>query len=146
MKIAVNVQGKGTPWVFLHGWGMHKSIWRPVTDALHAQTSTPVQTLTLDLPGFGRSGWQTNLAQFDAMVDAVESCLAAQVSTPLYLVGWSMGGLIAQALALRGNLSVNGLVLVASTPKFTETEQWPGIQARVLAMFQKQLKLDFSAT
>lgn len=142
MNLADHVQGEGTTWVFLHGWGMNQGIWTPLCDAF-----PPDQRLvTVNLPGYGGSAWHSSLTDFDKAVEALESQLLEQINSPCYLVGWSMGGLFAQALAVRQRLEVNGLVLVGSTPKFTEAKAWPGIQPKVLSMFQQQLKRDFAAT
>lgn len=146
-KISSSVQGLNphrhdATWVFLHGWGMHSGIWQPVL----AELTRSLRIRTLDLPGFGHSDWQTSDADFNQAVHRLERMLLQSEPGPIHLLGWSMGGLYALALAARKNLNIRGLTLLASSPKFTQTNHWPGIQNNVLAMFQRQLQRDFRAT
>jgi|SRR5690554_662851 len=142
MIISDSVHGKGASWVFLHGWGMHRGVWQPLLERL----SPSLRIRTVDLPGFGGSPWHTEYADFEQAVSALENHLLAEEQGPVNLLGWSMGGLYAIALASRGKLNVQRLALTASTPKFVEAEHWPGIQENVLGMFHKQLRRDFGAT
>lgn len=142
MHIIDRVHGKGASWVFLHGWGMHRAIWQPLLKTL----SPSIRIRAVDLPGFGDSTWHTDYADFEQAVHALENHLLAHELGPINLLGWSMGGLYAIALAARGKLNIQRVALIASTPKFAQEPQWPGIQATVLTMFQKQLKRDFAAT
>ena len=62
-------------------------------------------------------------------------------------MGWSLGGLLAQALAHALPERVAGLILVASTPKFVADETWqPALAVEVLAAFAEQLQTDYQAT
>lgn len=141
-KISDSVQGEGASWIFLHGWGMHSGIWQP----LLATLSSSLRIRTIDLPGFGDSPWHADYADFEQAVTALEKHLLEHEPGPVNIMGWSMGGLYAIALAARKTLNVQRVALIASTPKFSQEPNWPGIQANVLAMFQKQLSRDFRAT
>ncbi len=142
IKISDSVHGQGASWVFLHGWGMHRGIWQPILERLGAS----LRIRTLDLPGFGDSPWDPSYAHFEAAVTAVENYLLIHEPGPVNILGWSMGGLYAIALAERQRLNVQRVALIASTPKFAQDKHWPGIQANVLAMFQKQLSKNFRTT
>lgn len=142
MKISDNVQGTGASWVFLHGWGMHQGVWQPILPDL----TDSLRIRTLDLPGFGHSAWQPEYADFEEAVTAVEQHLLQHETGPVNLLGWSMGGLFATALAARGHLNVQRLALIASTPRFAQEDSWPGIKPRVLAAFEAELKRDYVAT
>ncbi|MCO4322212.1 pimeloyl-ACP methyl ester esterase BioH [Aliidiomarina quisquiliarum] len=142
MHIIDSVHGKGASWVFLHGWSMHRAIWQPLLKTL----SPSIRIRAVDLPGFGDSSWHPDYVDFETAVSALEDHLLAHEPGPINLLGWSMGGLYAIALAARGNLNIQRVALIASTPKFAQAPHWPGIQESVLAMFQKQLRRDFAAT
>ncbi|RUO42709.1 pimeloyl-[acyl-carrier protein] methyl ester esterase [Aliidiomarina taiwanensis] len=142
MTISDSVHGTGASWVFLHGWGMHQGVWQPILNEL----TDSLRMRTVDLPGYGQSPWHASYEDFEQAVTALEQHLLQHETGPVNLLGWSMGGLFATALAARGNLNVQRLALVASTPKFAQADHWPGIQPTVLAAFEKQLKRDYKAT
>lgn len=137
------VQGNGPRWIFLHGWGMHQGIWTPLLPAL----SQALTVHTVDLPGFGNSAWQESFKDFNSAVIQLEQAILDQIgSQPIRILGWSMGGLFATALAARNKLNIEALCLVASSPKFIQADGWPGIQNKILAVFQKQLEFDYQKT
>ena len=145
-NLAFNVQGEGPLWLWIHGWGMNKSVWEPILPTF----TQSHRVITVDLPGFGESGWHSDYAKFEAAVDQLEALTlnlhAEHNNTDIHLLGWSMGGLFATALASRQPELFAHLTWVASTAKFMHEDNWKGIQPNVLAMFQKQLKQDFRAT
>ena len=88
----------GTPLVLLHGghgrWGHWARNIRPLT--------ARYTLLVPDLPGYGDSSTPP-AATHEALVDATRDSLGALVgaSTPIYLAGFSFGGLTAARLAVR---------------------------------------------
>ncbi|CUS47604.1 MAG: pimeloyl-[acyl-carrier protein] methyl ester esterase BioH [Idiomarinaceae bacterium HL-53] len=145
-KLAHLVQGSGPVWIWIHGWGMNKLVWEPVAK----QVSDFATVVTLDLPGFGESEWQTNNDDFRTMVARVDNFLGTIAKSypgaKLNLMGWSMGGLVATALVEKKPDRYAQLVWVASSPCFLRHENWKGIEPKVLAAFQQQLAQDFRAT
>ncbi|HGK6671911.1 TPA: alpha/beta fold hydrolase, partial [Legionella pneumophila] len=51
MNLHINIQGKGRPLVFFHGWGFDHRVWLPLARLL----STRYCLYLVDLPGFGQS-------------------------------------------------------------------------------------------
>ena len=120
--------------LFLHGWGLSGAVWLPTLR--HLPGSTP------DLPGYGVSPTVTPYTA-ETLADA----LAARIVGPVDLVGWSMGGMVALALAARHPEKVARLVLVGTSPTFAASADCPhGMAAAVLAGFARSLQEDFRAT
>jgi len=133
--------------LFVHGWAMNSTVWKPLLDKLPDWIDAEV----MDLPGHGgRVGESlTNLQSLTD--DLLTKCknIKRQHSTgqPLYLVGWSLGGLPCIQLATDHAEEIRGLTLVSSNPCFIAKENWDyGIDAVVFEQFSQSLKKDFSGT
>lgn len=137
-QLFTTTSGQGKPVLVLHGWGMNQQVWQPIHNAL----SDCAEVTWVDLPGHGQS--QTVCAErFTDWVDYVGALLKPDT----VIMGWSLGGLVAQALAQAYPAKVSGLVLVASTPKFVQTAEWQhGVAADVLQGFAQSLQQDYQAT
>ncbi|MCV2885828.1 pimeloyl-ACP methyl ester esterase BioH [Aestuariibacter sp. AA17] len=131
-------RGNGPDLVMLHGWGVNSGVWQPISHLLQDH----FRVTYIDLPGFGRN------AHYPIMpytLNNLSTVVSAYIPSRARVLGWSMGGLLAQHIALtRQDLA--GLITVASTPKFVSEGSWPGIKPAVLSMFEKQLKGDFTKT
>lgn len=124
--------------MLVHGWGMSSSVW----NALVPELSRRYRLIRVDLPGHGRSRG----LPFES-TEAVVAQLGRIVSAPAHWVGWSLGGVLALALALRRPELVKRLVLVSSTPRFVQAPDWPRAMApEVLAAFAAGLEADYEAT
>lgn len=124
--------------VMLPGWGMHNGIWPEFAQALAGQ----YQVLAVDLPGHGNSD---NLHPFE--LDSLVSWVIAQVPAENFsILGWSLGGMLAIAVANRYSQRVTQLILLATNPKFVADQTWPGVPATVLADFINQLQVDYLQT
>ncbi len=131
--------GHGPDVVLLHGWGMHSGIWDDVIAALLDHYRVTV----LDLPGHGRSRG----ARFGPTLDDLGAAVAAVAPPRAAWVGWSLGGLVAQWLAIAAPERVERLALVGSTPCFTQRPDWPyGMNPTVLRGFAGALRQNHRAT
>lgn len=126
--------------VFLHGWGMNKNVWQLLIPELESEISMPIKTL--DLPGFGDD--QACPAPYNLATVANE--LTEKLSDNSTLVGWSLGGLISLYIAKHHPKKVAKVILVASTPYFTEQDTWSGIKPDVLKAFMSQLSANTNKT
>ena len=102
--------GEGDPIVFIHGFGGDLNNWLFNIDAVAG--AGPVYAL--DLPGHGGSAKTIANPGLDALADAVEQFLQAVGLKSAHLVGHSMGGAAAAAVALRGGDLVKSLTLISS--------------------------------
>ena len=138
MSVFVEVVGDGPKLTLLHGWGLNGAVWNGVRDALAQRYTLHI----VDLPGHGLSSGAT-VATITEMADAV----AAAMPPRSHLLGWSMGGLVAQDLARRHAERIDRLVLVATTPSFLQRDGWPhAVQPTVLADFGPRLSSNYAAT
>lgn len=131
--------GSGPDVVLLHGWGMHSGVWEDVAQSLLEDYRVTV----LDLPGHGYS------RRAESGHTLVDLCAAVIAVTPPHAawVGWSLGGLIAQQIAITAPERVNRLALVNSTPCFMQRPDWPhGIAPSVLRHFAEELRQNYRAT
>lgn len=123
------------PIVLLHGWGMNKTVWQPSIDNLPEGVAKRV--IALDLPGYGQHNNYTGGYSLSDLANWLNQQLESY--GPVILVGWSLGGLIAQKFAIDYPNKVHQLNLIGSTPKFMANDEWHGIKPEVLTMFAEQL-------
>ena len=104
--------GDGSPeLVLLHGGGQNAHTWDTVLAALG------VPALAVDLPGHGHSDWREDREYSPrANAAAVSEALAVWGVGGLPVVGMSLGGLTALALAAHSPRLVTSLVVVDVTP------------------------------
>lgn len=138
-KLTTRQMGLGPDIVLLHGWGLNSGVW----NALAAELAEHFCVHLIDLPGFGVNH---TVLPADYELDNVAELIEAVLPDRGILLGWSLGGLIAQHIAVRQRVNLAHLVLVGSTPRFLETEDWPGIKPHVLKAFNRQLAQDFELT
>ena len=100
--------GHGRPVVLLHGYGESLVSWRGVFDRL----AHDADVLAFDLPGFGLSSKPERGYSTEALARRVIGALDAASLDSVVLVGHSMGGAIAAAVALLAPQRVRALVLV----------------------------------
>lgn len=106
----------GTPTiVLLHSLALDRSIWDDVVPLLPATAAV----VTPDLPGHGTApaGDPTSV---ESMADEVAGLLRDLDRGPVVLVGMSLGGSVAQAVAIRHAQSVSALGLVDTTAWYGE--------------------------
>lgn len=102
--------------VFLHHFGGSARSW----DAVIAALGGAIDTVALDLPGFGDAAGTPGPYTVAAMADYVEAELYALGCVRFIFVGHSMGGKVAQAIAARHPAGLGALVLLAPSPPTPE--------------------------
>ena len=106
MSVHVEIVGQGQPLVLIHGWGMHSGVWQ----ALVKRFSKQYMLYLVDLPGHGHSR-PIEPYHLHALADEVAEVIPG-VSDVL---GWSLGGLVAQRIALNQPDRIRRLIPVSYT-------------------------------
>ncbi|HEX6734803.1 MAG TPA: alpha/beta fold hydrolase, partial [Azonexus sp.] len=99
-----------SPLFILPGWGLGRGPLQATAEALGG-------TL-LDLPGYGETPAESD---FDTAVTQI----AERLPPGATLAGWSLGALLALAVAARNPDKVGKLLLIAGTASFTQRNGWP---------------------
>lgn len=109
--------GDGPPVVLLHGLADDHRLWRHVVPRLRSR----FETIAVDLPGHGRSAPIPAGATIEWFADEVLGLIdGLGLSTPI-VAGLSMGGGVAQYVALAAPGRLGGLVLVSTSPVFPDS-------------------------
>src|SRR5574340_859601 len=124
--------------VLLHGWGMNGRVF----DTLAARLADAFEVRAPHLPGHGgRDALAVNT------LHAWADNLARQLPDGATLLGWSLGGQVAMRAALDHPRKIRRLILLASTPRFVTTDDWPrGMAAADLQAFGAALLADPETT
>lgn len=116
-RIAWYERGEGPPLVMLMGTGSTMAEWDPVLLRLLARDH---RLVLLDYPGLGLSGpWHGD--SFDSLADAVAGLMRAIGVPRAAVLGWSMGGFVAQRLAVDHPQRVSRLILAGTNPGGSRT-------------------------
>jgi len=136
MSLHIEKLGQGEPLVMIHGWGMHSGMWMQTRDLL----SEHFELHMVDLPGMGHS---ETLDVYN--LHSVAEKIAEKIPSNAYMLGWSLGGLIATKIALM--TPINKLILVGSTPCFVARENWQqGMPKEVFESFFAGAMQDYQGT
>lgn len=120
-KLWYEDQGTGPVLVLLHGWCMSSTVWRPQLDGL----SATFRVIAPDLAGHGRSMCSSGAYGFADFAADITSLFRHLDLQRALLAGWSMGGQVALLASTHLKERLAGLVLVATTPRFTATADFP---------------------
>ena len=111
-RIAWYERGRGAPLVMLTGTGSTMAEWDPALLRLLARRH---RLVLFDYPGVGMSGpWRGR--GFDSLADATAGLMEAIDLPRADVLGWSMGGFVAQRLVIDHPARVSRLVLAGTNP------------------------------
>jgi pimeloyl-ACP methyl ester carboxylesterase len=113
VRLGYERRGSGPAVVLIPGLGMPGRMWLTLPGGL---VKTGFTVVIPDNRGAGRSDVPWPPYRMRDLADDVASVMRSAGETPALVVGISLGGMIAQVLALRHPDAVSGLVLAATTP------------------------------
>lgn len=132
-RLDYEVRGTGPPVLLIQGVGVQGDGWRPQVDALAAR----YQCLWFDNRGMGRSQPVGSALSIELMADDACALLDVQGWESAHVVGHSMGGPIALALALSARSRVRSLSLLCTfargrvATRLTAGMVWLGLRTRI---------------
>jgi pimeloyl-[acyl-carrier protein] methyl ester esterase len=130
--------------LMIHGWGMNSGVWSD--SAARLERAYPEHLIrAVDLPGYGYSaGYELDHYTAHALAGSLLPLLEDKHTT---IIAWSMGGLVALDLLCEPNVVIERLILVSSTPRFVQANDWSNaVEAQVFESFCQSLSEDHEAT
>jgi 3-oxoadipate enol-lactonase len=133
-RIAYELRGRRArrrPWlVLIHGVGMDRSSWAPVIPALRRR----FRLVLIDNRGSGRSGGGLEPYEIADLARDVVAVLDHAGIERAHVLGASLGGMVAQELAVEYPERVDRLVLVCTTPGWPFAYPMPFPSVELLAI------------
>jgi 3-oxoadipate enol-lactonase len=111
---------RANPLLLIHALGTESSIWNQVVPGL----ATKTRVIRIDLPGHGCSPPSRVPYSLDELIDAILDRVDAIGIRRFAIGGVSIGGIIAQATAIRYHERVTHLVLSNTAAKIGSWETW----------------------
>ncbi|MGK2237463.1 MAG: pimeloyl-ACP methyl ester carboxylesterase [Rhodococcus sp. (in: high G+C Gram-positive bacteria)] len=131
-RVSVRQAGEGFPVLLIHGVGCHAGMWAPIEAAWTKQ-----RLVSFDPPGLGKSPARVRPTSITALAQLAEALLDELGLGRVDVLGYSLGGTVAQTLARRSPQRVRRLVLVATAPG------WGSVPGRWRSMMHLYTPLRF---
>jgi len=110
-------EGTGDPLVLIHGLGMSHELWAQQL----SEFSKNFRTIAIDLRGFGRSSRPSDPGSY--AIERLASDIACVIENlgvgPCHILGTSMGGFVAQTMALDYPALCRSLILCHTAPRMS---------------------------
>ncbi len=133
LRMAYELRGtmhRRRPWlVLIQGMGLDRLGWEPVLRKLRRH----FRLVLVDNRGFGRSDRPPGSFAVADMVGDIVAVLDAAGIRRAHVLGASLGGLVAQELAITHPERVDGLVLACTTPGWPFAYPMPAASMRLIA-------------
>jgi pimeloyl-ACP methyl ester carboxylesterase len=139
-QVCARVMGRG-PTVVLEAGGAGEGTTKTFGGYLEEELAAVATVLTYDRVGSGGSGGRPRQTVAE-MADDLEALIdAAECATPVVIVGWSSGGMVAEMFAVRHPDKVAGLVLLDPSESTTRRFFNDTIASRVLVAIELSLNV-----
>jgi pimeloyl-ACP methyl ester carboxylesterase len=122
LRMRIVRHGDGPPLLLINGLGAPAEMWLPLVRHLKGY-----ELITFDMPGCGRSSTPRFPLGMRALASIAATVMHRAGHAQAHVLGYSLGGLVAQEMAYRHPECVDRLVLCATTPGF------PSLPPRPLA-------------
>jgi len=132
--------GQGKPIILLHGFPMNQSVWNDFVPLL----SDAYKVITVDLPGFGKSPLPELPFTIDQIADSLLDWLSSENILGSTVIGHSLGGYVALAMAEKRPELFTGLGLFHSTA-LADSEEKKESRLKVVDFIAKNGVLAFTS-
>ena len=122
-------RGQGPMLVLSHALGLDMGMW----DAVAALLETRFTVLRYDHRGHGHSPAANAPFSIDDLADDIAGLIRSRTDKPVFFAGISMGGMTAQALAVRSPELLAGIVIANSGAYYPDQAPWKTRVERVLS-------------
>lgn len=133
LKMYYEVHGSGQPLVLLHG--AFNTINTAFAEIIPVLSKTR-QIIAVELQGHGRTADIDRPFSFQSMADDVAACLKQLKIDSADIFGYSMGGGVAQQIAIRHPSAVRRLIITSSVYKY---EGWTQETRSILPMLTPEM-------
>lgn len=127
-QLRVARAGEGAPLLLINGLGANLEMWQPFV----AEHAAAREVIAFDLPGAGRSARTTWPLRMPQLAHLVTQLLDHLGYDRVDVLGYSLGGVVAQELGHRAPERVRRLVLCATTPGLPSIPPDPMVTALML--------------
>jgi pimeloyl-ACP methyl ester carboxylesterase len=111
LSLAYDEKGSGIPVLWVHGYPLNRTLWKPQLDGLADIT----RGLAIDLRGHGESQATSGVYTMDQLADDCAAFLdALDIHQQVVVAGLSMGGYVSMAFCRRHAGRLAGLILCAT--------------------------------
>ena len=114
-SVLMHSAGEGAPLLLLHCLGVDRHFWD-----FAAALANEFRLLSFDLPGHGETPLPAGAYTIEDLADLCADLLRREGVSRAHVAGISLGGLIAQRLAAAYPALVDRLVLIDTTPRYTD--------------------------
>ncbi|MHA1670012.1 MAG: alpha/beta fold hydrolase [Promethearchaeota archaeon] len=115
IKICYEIKGEGDPTILVHGFGVSKEVWIAQFDTL----AKYFKVIRFDNRGAGKSDRPNEPYLMEMFADDIRGLMDYLNIEKANIIGWSLGGMIAQHFAIRYQNRLNKLILINTMA------QWP---------------------
>jgi len=132
-NLAYNIDGAGPPVLFIQGTGVHGDAWRPQIEVLREQ----FMCLSFDNRGMAHSQPRGAAITVPQMAEDALALMDAAGWKTAHVVGHSLGGAVAQEVALQARERVRSLALLCTFSRGRDAMQmspgmiWTGLRTRI---------------
>lgn len=120
-------QGSGSPVVLIHGVGLDATMWQSQVATLAQQ----YDVIAYDMLGHGGSALPSENVELDTYADQLAMLLDHLELTRVAVLGFSMGGLVARAFALRHPERLTAMIVLSSVFE-RDANQRAGVHQRII--------------
>ncbi|MFV0406929.1 MAG: alpha/beta fold hydrolase, partial [Propioniciclava sp.] len=127
LPIRYSRSGEGDPLFLINGLGAGIEMWDPLVSRIEDR-----EVITFDLPGSGLSGHGKFPLRMGGLAGVVSGLIERLGYTQVDLLGYSLGGLVAQEVSHRHPAQVRKLILAATSPGMPSVPPNPTAAALML--------------